>query len=51
VRVFTRQHAGDRQARRQHRRHVLTAVHGEIDLTSKQGVFDFLHEQTLSADL
>ena len=30
-RVFARQHAGDRQPLGQHRRHVLAAVHGEVD--------------------
>ena len=33
------------------RRHVLAAVHGEIDLAAQQRVFDFLDEQPLAADL
>ena len=34
-----------------HRRHVLAAVHGEIDVAAEQRILDFLHEQPLAADV
>ncbi len=51
ARVFAGQHRGDVEAVRQDRRHVLAAVHGEVDLAAQQRVLDFLHEQPLAADL
>ncbi len=50
-RIFAGQRRGDREALGQDRRHVLGAVHGEIDPGGQQRVLDFLHEQALAADL
>ena len=36
ARVLARQHRADRQAVGQHGRHVLAAVHGEVDLAGQQ---------------
>ena len=47
ARIFARQARGDRQAVRQIDRHVLRAVHGEVDVAAQQRVFDLLHELTL----
>ena len=43
--------ARQRQPVGQHRRHVLAAVHGEVDVAGQQRVLDFLDEQALAADL
>ena len=42
---------GDRQPSGSTRRHVLAAVHREIDVAAQQRILDFLHEQPLSANL
>ena len=49
--VLARQQAGDRQARRQQRRHVLHGMHGEVDLAGQQRLLDLLGEQALAAGL
>ena len=43
--------AGDRQARRQHGRHVLHGMHGEVDLAGQQRLLDLLGEKALAAGL
>ena len=43
--------AGDRQARRQQRRHVLHGMHGEVDLAGQQRLLDLLGEEALAAGL
>ncbi len=48
--VFTLQHGADLQPIGQHCRHVLAAVHREIDLAVQQRVLDFLDEQALAPD-
>ena len=50
-RIFAFQHPGNRQALGQDGRHVLAAVHGQIDLPAQQRVLDFLHEQPFAADV
>ena len=48
--IFALEHGADVEPVGQHRRHVLAAVHGEIDVAAEQRVLDFLHEQPLAAD-
>ena len=50
-RVFPRQHGANVEPLRQDGRHVLAAVHREIDVTDGERVFDFFHEQPFAADL
>ena len=41
----------ENQPRRQFRRHVLEAVHGQIDFPGQHRCFQLLGEQSLAADL
>ena len=49
--VLARQVAGDREAVRLERRHVLHRMHGDVDLAGEQRVLDLAREQALAADL
>ena len=51
ARILARQHRHDRKPRRQHGRHVLGRMHGEVDAAGEQRVLDLLGEQALAADL
>ena len=51
ARILARQHGADLQALRQHHRHVLAAVHRQVDLVAEQRILDLLDEQPLAADL
>ena len=51
TRILALQHRADGESLRQDRRHVLAAVHREIDLAGQQRILDFLDEQSLAADL
>ena len=50
-RILALQHRADVEPLGQHRRHVLAAVNGEVDVAAEQRIFDFLDEQPLAADL
>ena len=50
-RIFALEHRADLEPVGQQRRHVLAAVHGEIDVAAEQRVLDFLHEEPLAADV
>jgi hypothetical protein len=50
-RVLARQHRAEGQPGRQDDRQILAAVDGEVDVAGQETVFDFLHEETLAADL
>ena len=49
ARILARQERGDHQPGRQRRRHVLHAVHGDIDAPRQQRLLDLLDEQALAA--
>ena len=49
-RILPRQDAANRQAIREHRRHVLAAVNRKVDFMAEERFFDFLDEQPLAAD-
>jgi hypothetical protein len=51
ARILARQGSGDRQPGRLRRRHVLHAVHGDVDATGQHRLFDLLDEQALAAGL
>ena len=51
MRVQTGGYRRENQPRRQFRRHVLEAVHGQIDIPGQHRCFQFLGEQSLAADL
>ena len=50
-RILPRQDGGNGQTCRQDRRHVLAAVHGQIDLMSQERILDFFDEQPFAADV
>ena len=49
--IFARQEGGDHQPGRLRRRHVLHAVHGDVDAARQQRLLDLLDEQALAAGL
>ena len=51
ARIFALRDRRQRQARRQLRRHILQAMHRQVDRPRQQRLFDFLGEQSLAADL
>ena len=51
ARVFTFQHAGQPETVRQLHGHVFERMHGDVGPPILQGIFDFLDEQALAADL
>ena len=51
TRVLARQHGANPQAGRLFGRHVLAAVHGDIDRAADERVFDLLHEEALATHL
>ncbi len=51
ARILSREHAGDFQSFRKERWHVLAAVDGEVYVAGKEGVLDFLDEESLASDL
>ncbi len=51
ARIFALRDRGEDQARGQLRRHVLEAVHGQIDAAVEQRFLDFLGEKAFAADL
>jgi hypothetical protein len=48
--IFARQHCGDDQTRRQHRRHVLGRMHREVDIAGCERLLDLLGEEALAAE-
>jgi len=49
MRILSRQYSGNAQAFWQDRRHILAAVHRQIDLSIQQRIFNLFHEQSLAA--
>ena len=49
--VGARQHGGDANPVRQHRRQILHRVHGESDVATEQRLVDLLGEEALAADV
>ncbi len=49
--ILALENGADIQAIGQHRRHVFAAVNGEIDVAAEKGLFNFLDEQPLAADV
>ena len=51
ARILARQEGGELEPVRQHRRHVLGGMHGDVDAAGEQRLLDLLGEQALAAGL